>query len=247
MTVIAQINAKGQTTIPQEIRAGLQIGPGDLIAWETAGDGTARVFGSAGILPAKNWFSRGYLPHFDHPGLLQSITFRLADALPSSAIEKMRLPETDDARFREKLEAYLDAGYGTCLLKEPENAEIVENALLHFDQQRYRLLAWVIMPNHVHVLIETQEGYSMPDVIHSWKSFSAKKVNQRIGREGEVWQREYFDRFIRDDRHLKAVIDYIEQNPVKAGLVKHAADWQYGSAAPRARAGGSAGFQPAER
>ncbi|MDD5034617.1 MAG: DUF1156 domain-containing protein [Methylococcaceae bacterium] len=199
--------------------------------------GKPPVYGSAGVSPAKNWFSRGYLPHFDHPGLIQSITFRLADALPGPVIEKLRQSETDDAKIREKLEAYLDAGHGTCLLRDPENAEIVQNALLHFDGQRYRLLAWVIMPNHVHVLIETKAGYPLPDVTHSWKSFTAKKINQRMGREGELWQREYFDRFIRDDRHLRAVIDYIEQNPAKAGLAKHAADWRFGNAGVQRRSG----------
>jgi putative transposase len=186
--------------------------------------------GSAGVSPAKNWYSRGYLPHFDHPDLIQSITFRLADALPASVIERLRQGETDDAQFREKLEAYLNAGHGECILREPAHAQIVEDALLHFDGQRYRLLAWVIMPNHVHVLIETKNGHPLPEVIHSWKSYSAKALNNVMQRQGEVWQREYFDRYIRDNRHLLAVIDYIENNPVKAGLAETPAAWRFGSA-----------------
>ncbi|HOV21018.1 hypothetical protein [Ottowia sp.] len=107
------------------------------------------------------WHSRGYLPHLDHASLIQSITFRLADALPAQVIERLRLGEADDAHFRQGLEDQLDAGHGECLLREPALAQTVENALLHFDGQRYRLLAWVVMPNHVHALIETQSGHAL--------------------------------------------------------------------------------------
>lgn len=173
-------------------------------------------------------------------------------------IEQLRQSTSDDARFREKLEDYLNAGHGACLLREPAHAHGVEDALLHFDGQRYRLLAWVVMPNHVHVLIETQAGHPLPEVVHSWKSFTAKIILQALdgrgqrlagsagvppallnagkmpalplGRQGVLWQREYFDRYIRDERHLRAVIDYIDNNPVKAGLAKTAGDWGFGSA-----------------
>ncbi len=203
------------------------------------GSASFSASGSAGVSPAKNWYSRGYLPHLDQPDLIQSITFRLADALPASVVESLSQTCSDDAQFREALEAYLNAGHGKCLLREQTHAEIVENALLHFDGQRYRLLAWVIMPNHVHVLIETKAGYPLPAVIHSWKSYTAKAINQALGQQGELWQREYFDRFIRDDRHLRAVIDYIENNPVKAGLVKTAQEWRFGSARLGMGAGGT--------
>ncbi len=186
--------------------------------------------GSAGVPPAKGWRSRGYVPHLDHPGLIQSITFRLADALPAEVVERLRQGESDDTRLREKLEDYLNAGHGECLLREPAHAQTVENALLHFDGQRYRLLAWAVMPNHVHVLIETQAGHALADVVQSWKSFTAKAINQALGRQGALWQREYFDRYIRDERHLQAMIEYIDNNPVKAGLVKMASDWRFGSA-----------------
>ena len=186
--------------------------------------------GGAGVPPAKGWHSRGYVPHLDHPGLIQSITFRLANALPAEVIARLQLGESDDARLRDKLEEYLNAGHGECLLRQPALAQIVENALLHFDGQRYRLLAWVVMPNHVHVLIETQAGHALAEVVQSWKSFTAKAINQVLGRRGALWQREYFDRYVRDDRHLQAVIEYIDNNPVQAGLVKVASDWRFGSA-----------------
>ncbi len=189
-----------------------------------------RAPGSAGVSPARNWHSRGYLPHLDHPGLLQSITFRLADALPAPIIDRLKQDEPDGALLRDRLEAYLNAGHGACLLLEPAPAAIVEDTLLHFDGQRYRLLAWAVMPNHVHVLVETHAGHPLPEVIQSWKSFSAKAINHALGRQGVLWQREYFDRYIRDEIHLRAVTDYIENNPVQAGLVKTAGEWRFGSA-----------------
>lgn len=186
--------------------------------------------GSAGVSPAKGWHSRGYVPHLDHPGLIQSITFRLADALPVSVINRLRQGEPDDRRLLERLEDYLNPGHGECLLRDPTHAQTVENALLHFDGQRYRLLAWVVMPNHVHVLIEMQAGHAVADAVQSWKSFTAKAINRVLGRHGVLWQREYFDRYIRDERHLQAVMEYINNNPVKAGLVKTTDDWRFGSA-----------------
>ena len=180
----------------------------------------------------RGWYSRGYLPHFDRPDLLQMITFRLADALPAEkrAEWEQMLRITDDTARRKRIERYLDASYGSCSLRDPRIARLVEDALLHFDGRRYRLLAWVIMPNHVHVLVETLPGYPLAEVAHSWKSFTAKEANKILGRSGALWQREYFDRFIRDERHLAHAICYIHDNPVKAGLVQQAEDWPYSSA-----------------
>jgi len=95
---------------------------------------------------------------------------------------------------------------------------------------RYHLLAWVVMPNHVHVLIEVIQGYPLGDVIHSWKSFTAKQANKILGKTGAFWQRDYFDRFIRDEAHFANVVNYIHHNPVKAGLVRRAEDWPFSSA-----------------
>ena len=225
-------------------------------------NGNASVNGSAGVSPAfntnnnasptqKGWYSRGYLPHVDVPGLFQSITFRLADSLPHDVIERLAQEKLDDVERRKRIEALLDAGHGECLLQRRKVAEIVEDALLHFDGERYRLLAWCIMPNHVHALIETRAGHPLAKVVHSWKSFTAKEINKALGRSGAVWQREYFDRYIRDDRHMQAVVEYIEENPVKAKLVDRAEKWAFSSAARRGenvgegmtRAGGTPALQ----
>jgi REP element-mobilizing transposase RayT len=159
----------------------------------------------------KGWYSRGYLPHFDSPGLVQMITFRLHDALPASRRTEWEefLKITEDATRRERIEAYLDAGYGSCALRDSRIARLVEEALLHFDGRRYRLLAWVIMPNHIHVLVETFPAHPLAEIAHSWKSFTAKKANAILSRGGTFWQAESFDRFIRDEQHLGNATQYI--------------------------------------
>jgi len=167
------------------------------------------------------WRSRGYVPHRDAPGLLQSVTFRLADALPASVLaawehELAALPEDERHTQREqRINEWLDRGHGACHLRDERIAALVEAALLHDDGERYRLLAWCIMPNHVHVLIQQCDGHPLSSVVHSWKSYTATKANALLGRKGSFWQREYHDRFIRDERHYVNTVNYIENNPVK--------------------------------
>ena len=204
--------------------------------------------GNAGI-PAgpKGWYSRGYLPHLDQPGLIQSINFRLHDAVPAYVVAQWKqelhwiegLPHEDRraVALRRRIVEYQDAGYGTCWLRDERIAALVEDALLYFDGQRYRLIAWCIMPNHVHVLIEAWPGHPLEQVLHSWKSFTAQQANKLLERNGPFWAREYYDRFIRNDRHFEQTVAYIEQNPVKAGLVASAEAWRFSSAARKAESG----------
>jgi len=160
----------------------------------------------------------------------QSITFRLADSLPREAVSRVLADETSALR-RERFEALLDAGRGECLLARAEIGAIVQNALLHFDEVRYSLHAWCVMPNHVHVLVTPARGLSLSAMVHSWKSFTAKAINAAMDRRGAVWFEEYFDRAIRDDEHFAAAQSYIEYNPVKAGLCAAPEDWPFSSAA----------------
>jgi putative transposase len=174
----------------------------------------------------KGWHSRGYLPHFDSAETVQFLTFRLADSLPKSVVEALVMRPDGITATNEQL----DRGLGACWLKEPAIAEAVEAALLHFDGDRYRVISWCIMPNHVHVIIEPLDGHGVGSIVRGWKSFSANQANRILGRSGAFWHRDYFDRFIRDEGHLTRTIDYVENNPVKAGLVLSASDWPWGSA-----------------
>ncbi len=137
--------------------------------------------------------------------------------------------DATSALRRERFEGLLDAGHGEGLLARPEIGALVQQALRHFDGNRYFLHAWCVMPNHVHVLVTPLKGFSLSSLVHSWKSFTAKAINSALGREGTVWFEEYFDRAIRDEAHFSAAKDYIEDNPVKAGLCAAPGDWPFSS------------------
>ena len=107
---------------------------------------------------------------------------------------------------------------------------MVEDALLHFDGKRYRLLAWCLMPNHAHVVVEIGSENSLGEIAGSWKSFTAKQANKVIGQSGVFWHADYFDRYMRDESHLARTIEYVENNPVKARLTATAAEWAWSSA-----------------
>jgi len=179
-------------------------------------------------MSAKGWHSRGYLPHFDSPETAQFLTFRLFDSLPTEAIQKLKLMGGSIADADR--DAFLDVGSGNCWLRLPEIARIVEDALLHFDGERYRLIAWAVMPNHVHALIEPIAGHGLGSIVSSWKRFSARMANRVLGHIGPFWQNDYWDTYIRNERHFESTISYIENNPVKAGLVRQPADWPWGHA-----------------
>lgn len=178
---------------------------------------------------SSGWHSRGYLPHFDAPEVVQTVVFRLADSLPQHLTTSG--PRTLEATLA--LDAGLDKGRGACWLKRPDIAAEVENALLHFDGERYFLLAWCVMPNHVHVMVEMRTGFRLGDQIRSWKTFTARRANERLRRAGPFWSEDYFDRFIRGDRHYEVALNYIEYNPVKAALAASPELWRWSSARRR--------------
>ena len=182
------------------------------------------------------WKSRGYIPHFNSPGALQIITTRLYDSLPEALIRRIyeTVPAHQGTLRKQYIEQNLDRGFGDCWLRQPELATIVQDALIHFDQERFRLLAWVIMPNHVHLLIETFPSFPVSKLMSSLKSFTAKEINRRLNRTGHVWQREYFDRMVRDADHYRTAVGYIHMNPVKAKLVREPQQWRFSSAADAA-------------
>jgi REP element-mobilizing transposase RayT len=181
------------------------------------------------------WHSRGYIPHWEAGEVAQSITFRLADSLPKTLLEDWQvelesMPQQDRAlERRRRIEHALDRGLGSSVLMQPDIGGLVEDALLYFDGDHYRLHAWVIMPNHVHVLATPLEGWSLSAITHGWKSFTASKANAMLGRKGAFWAPEYFDRAIRDETHYANSLGYIAVNPVKARLCARPEDWRFSS------------------
>lgn len=176
------------------------------------------------------WYGKGHLPHLDAEGFTQFVTFRLADSLPRTLIDKLRSEAADDVGFRKAVESKLDAGMGECWLAKPEIAAIVQDALIYHNAVSYDLHAWVIMPNHGHLLATQLGGKHLPDILHSIKSFTANAANKVLGRSGAFWQHESFDRYIRSNKHYSTVVDYIELNPVKAGLCSMREEWPWSSA-----------------
>ncbi|MBC8094208.1 MAG: transposase, partial [Akkermansiaceae bacterium] len=269
-------------------------------AWAVPLDEDAKAKGFRG------WHQRGYLPHYDAPGVMQIITLRLVDSLPRRSewehllrIENDRAtlsagaptcsrlidsnhapsrsqtgapsarsadvssayceqpsamteskPERDtslDAKAqsrsqtgapfatdagrerRRRLESYLDLGLGECWLRQPAIAELTEGALRFFDGERYRLGAWVVMPNHVHLLVDVWD-VPLSELMKSWKGFTAKSANKLLQRQGPFWEREYLDTVVEDEKHRQTAVRYIENNPTKAKLVLDPKEWPWSSA-----------------
>jgi putative DNA methylase len=187
------------------------------------------------------WHNRGYLPHFDGGSIPQSITFRLFDSLPRIIIEEWshelaRQGSAErDTEMRRRISAYLDQGQGSCYLKDPRVARLVQDAILYFDQDKYLLSAWVVMPNHVHLVTTPLPGKRLARIMQSLKSFTAKEANKLLAREGTFWMPDYFDRYVRNEKHFTRAVEYVENNPVKAGLCLTPEDWPFSSAWFRAR------------
>jgi putative transposase len=207
--------------------------------------------GMAGPAPGgPRWHSRGYVPHFESAGAIQHVTYHLADSLPAGILARLEgelreMPaERRGMERRKRVEAWLDAGHGCCVLRQSAVAEMVQSSFLYFDGDRYRLYAWVVMPNHVHALFQPLEEWTLAKIVTSWKSFTGRRIAaymDSVGRGSQagawrrqggkrVWQREYWDRAMRDERHFAAAVAYIHGNPVKAGLVERAEAWPWSSA-----------------
>ena len=175
------------------------------------------------------------LPHWQLGESWVFVTWRLGDSLPKAKLDQWKAErdawmkhhpepweeETEAEyhdRFSRQIDEWLDQGSGSCVLKDPANAQIVADALRHFDGNRYELTSFVIMPNHVHLLVRPLGGHTLPEIMKSWKGFTASEINRRIGKTGTLWQDEYWDRLIRSETHFIRVVKYIQENPVKAKL-----------------------------
>ncbi len=175
----------------------------------------------------KGWHSRGYLPHFDSPECIQHIVFRTVGSLPRHIANEI----SGTAEQRRKIyDELLDLSPSGHVLTFKNAADIVVQTLLYHHETKYRLIAWCVMPNHVHVLIETQLGFRLGDIVREWKTFSARQINLSLERKGPLWADDYFDRMIRNEDQYYEVLFYIEQNPVKAKLVLKPELWPWSSA-----------------
>ena len=175
------------------------------------------------------------LPHWQQEGAVYFITFRLADAVPSHLRVQWEsergawlrvhpepwskeIEREYHERFSGAIERWLDAGYGACLLRRPECAQIVAGTLRHFEGQRVIMISSVVMHNHVHALFVQNPEWPLEKLIRSWKGFTARRINAVLGRTGGLWQRDYFDRLVRDEKHFANCVRYIRRNPEKARL-----------------------------
>ena len=171
--------------------------------------------------------TQGHLPHWDQAGATYFITWRTADSIPKQVWERWRLerndwlldhtiaPQQKDWRllvedlseterldfrkFTTQLESEVDACHGACVLRSPQLRQIVVDALRFFDGQRYTMADFVVMPNHVHVLVGGMVREAMLAQVESWKRWTAKQINQALGQRGRFWQVESFDHLVRNE------------------------------------------------
>ena len=170
------------------------------------------------------------LPHYELPGAIYFVTFRLCDSLPAEAYIKLAaardafllqhpFPHTDEQNRQFKrvyhipLERHLDMGMGQCILRRPDVREIVAKTLLKFDDDRYQLGDFVLMPNHVHLLARTRRDLKLRNTCRQWKQLSATRINALLHRQGRLWQSEPFDHILRGPVKLRQCRQYIADNP----------------------------------
>ena len=197
---------------------------------------------TSGILPVEDLpitKRRGAkLPHWTQTGATYAVTFRLADSLPATVVESWKrereeieqransqsrsltLHERKELQhlYAARVDSILNAGQGACHLKDERIARTVQDALKHFHGEHYELIGWAIMPNHVHVVVRPRGTHRLPEILHSWKSFTAKEANKVLGRSGPFWQDEYHDHLIRDEEDFDHALQYVIDNPERAGL-----------------------------
>ncbi|MGH7598237.1 MAG: REP-associated tyrosine transposase [bacterium] len=194
---------------------------------------------------------RGYLPHLKVVGGTYWVTLRLYDSLPQEVLAKLEeerkewekqqrakkiapkeLAEQWKRLYSKRMQAYLDAGMGACWLKRDDIGGLVANALRFFEEKRYDLHAWVVMPNHGHVMVTPRDKWTLSSILHSWKSYTGTEANRILGRVGKpFWQREAYDHLVRDDKEFYLICEYTINNPVSAGLCAKPEDWKFSSAA----------------
>jgi putative transposase len=230
-------------------------------------------------MTSREIITRRNLPHWYVPGAVHFVTYRLAGTIPVAVLAEMR--DRREARkklaspagitpaeYRDRLhkqffaeyDHYLDQNRQIDWLARPAIAAVIRGNLYHRDGKKYHLLAYCVMPNHVHVLLQpivslpesgrasecaswqlavTEEGLSdditdarspLATIMHSLKSYTANRANELLGRSGQFWLHESYDHWVRDTDELCRIAEYIAGNPVKAGLATRPEEWPFGSA-----------------
>ena len=172
------------------------------------------------------WHNRGYLPHFDCYGAAQHVIFRTVASLDSGLLQQAEAMQPDQAR--RWIDSHLDLSKSGRIFDDENAAMIMENTIRHFDGTRFDLLSWCIMPNHVHVLFVALGENRLGDIVRTWKI----QVTKQLG-GGQIFASDYFDRFIRNSKHMAITLAYIENNPVKAGLCLYPEEWLWSSASKK--------------
>jgi REP element-mobilizing transposase RayT len=177
------------------------------------------------------------LPHWRQDGAMYFVTFRLEDSLPQSKLRELesfraqwerthRAPRSHDDKedlareVMRRVEAWLDQGIGSCVLRSSEVSDILVDAIHRDDGGTCEVACYVVMPNHVHAVVRPLTPATLPleMVLQRWKGGSSCAINRHLRRSGTLWQRESFDRILRDEEHLWRAIQYIGRNPRNAGL-----------------------------
>ena len=206
-------------------------------------------------MPTEDIHYHRNLPHYHPNGYPLFITFCLAGSLPLEILAELKAQReteikaltnnTPDERYKiekryfGRYDDWLDQGkFGPHWLQTDSIAQIVAKEMQNLNGDQYRLMAYCIMPNHVHLLIESlvseqanHQGrsakYPVTDTLRLLKGRTAHNCNLELGRNGRFWQHESYDHYARDEQELERIIKYILHNPVKAGLLKDWKEWQF--------------------
>ena len=190
--------------------------------------------------PAREWtVVERKLPHWSQAGTITFITFRTCDSMPAAVVAKWKeerrawldahgaatrdgLCDAEkaafDKRFISRWEGELDRCHGDLPLRRSDAAKIVAETLQSGADRDYVLTDFVVMPNHVHLLVAFPHAETLIPQCERWKRFSAVRINRLLGRRGRFWQKDAFDHAVRSDEQFRALRRYIADNPRKAGL-----------------------------
>ena len=202
----------------------------------------------------KDKYKRRDIPHWDFPDARQHITFRLSDSLSQNQLNIFKKqvednpPSRRDYYLHREIEEWIDRGIGSSILNIPELARCVIDSLYCFNDKRYHLFQWVVMPNHIHVLIQIFPQNPMCDIVNYWKRYTNMRFNEiLLGMKtsnrfpkgyidnilntfkGSYWIADFWDVLIRSNNHFRLESKYIAENPVRAKLVEKAEDYPWSS------------------